>query len=286
MGRKKIKHYGFEEGISLEERLQRALHLFELDGAARVLPNINAIAEAKKLSYYEFLERLLDEEFQRKEDLRIERWRRQARFPFEKPLESYNFEAKNITYIDKERVLRLAECSWIETGGNVIFFGPPGLGKTHLSIALGLKAIEKSHETKFTTVDRLTEAISIAAGKDEREGVGQHRKALLNSIANVPLLILDELAYSKITPEVSHFLFQVVLRRNSTQKSTILTANEPFQKWGKIFGEDTTRTTAMIDRLLEDCVVVTIKGSSYRLRNFADNNKTLKTKENRGNKKR
>ena len=262
MGRKKITQYAFSNKPDIQERLIDALELFELNGAAYALQGIKEVAAKDKLDHYQFLERLLEEEINKKEDERVERWTKQAKFPWVKTIEQYDFNFPK--EIDKEKVLQLTECAWINNGGNVIFLGPPGVGKTHLSIALGLKAITKNFETKFMTVDKLTEAISIAIGKDKEQGGGQNRKKLLHSIVNVPLLILDELAYSTISPEVSELLFQIIHQRHNIQKSIVLTANESFDKWDRLFAGNKERASAAIDRLLGSGIPVSIKGDSYR----------------------
>jgi DNA replication protein DnaC len=273
MGRKKITRYAFNEKNPIESRLKEVCRLFDLEAAAQSLERINKISTSLKEDHYQFFERLLDEELQRREDMRLDRWTKQAKFPWTKTILDYDFSYPE--FVEKDKVLELAECKWIEHGGKVIFFGPPGVGKTHLSIALGIEAIQKSYETKFFTVDRLTEAISVAVAKDQEQGGGKNRAKLLNSLTNVPLLVLDELAYSTLTDDVKDFLFHIIHRRHDAQKSIILTANESFEKWDKFFG-DKARTSAAIDRLLDDCVPISIKGNSYRQLHF---NSKIKSNE-------
>jgi DNA replication protein DnaC len=270
MGRKRITRYAFLEKGTLEEKLQSALKLFELDGAATQLPFINNIVQKEKLNFYEGLERLLGEELSEKEDLRIERWNKQAKFPTMRRIEDFDFN--HPTNIDKKKVLTLLECSWIPTGGNVIFLGPSGLGKTHLSIVLGLSAIEKNYETKYTTIERLTEAISVAMGKDKQEGGGQNRKKLLSIYINVPLLIIDEVALTDNlnSSEVAGFLFQIIYGRHEKGLSMILASNKSFKEWGPVFGGDNTRANAAVDRIMEGGIVVNIQGKSYRQIGFEE----------------
>ncbi|HEX9504359.1 MAG TPA: IS21-like element helper ATPase IstB [Patescibacteria group bacterium] len=268
MGRNKITRYGFEEGNSQEEKLKKALKLLELDGAARALSAINKIIIEKKLSFLDGLEYLIDEDFSGKEDTRIERWTKQAKFPWTKRVEDYDFNFPE--FIEKEKVLKLAECSWIKEGINVLFLGPPGVGKTHLSIALGMEAINNSYETKFVTIDRLTEAIANVIAKDKEQGGGKNRNNLINSYVKIPLLIIDELSYSKVNTEVAELLFQIIHRRNEAQKSIIWSTNEGFDKWTDIF-ENKIRAAAAIDRLVANAVFVSIKGKSWRHREIAFN---------------
>jgi DNA replication protein DnaC len=261
MGRNKIIRYGFEEGHSQEIKIKKAFKLLELDGAAQALGEINKTVIEKNLSFFDGLERLIDEDFSRKEDMRIERWTKQAKFPWTKKIADYDFDFPE--FVEKEKILKLAECSWIKDGINVIFLGPPGVGKTHLSIALGLEAINNSFETKFVTIDRLSEAITNVITRDKDQGGGKNRNNLINSYVKIPLLIIDELAYSQVNSEVAELLFQIIHRRNELQKSIIWTANEGFDKWGNIF-ENKVRAAAAIDRLVANAVSISIKGKSYR----------------------
>lgn len=262
MGRKKVTKYILDRTVDVKTRVDHILKILECETVLRVLPLILKNAEKEKLKYLDFIDMLFEQEMQKREDERIERWRKQARFPWLKSLQKYDF-----TYpkeIDKAAVLNLADCKWIDTGGNVIFFGPSGVGKTHLSIALGLEAIAKGYETKFIVVDKLTEMISVAVGKDRASGGGENRKKLLSLFSNVKLLILDELAYSKIDQEVADFLFQLICRRYEQQTSTIFTSNEGFEAWKKFFGGNEIRAMAAIDRILHECVAININGKSFR----------------------
>jgi DNA replication protein DnaC len=266
MGRRKIAKYVFDDQFDVRSRVERILRILECDTVIKALDSILKNAQDTKLSYLDFMESLFELEMQKREDDRIERWKKQARFPWVKGLDKYDFTYPE--FINKTEVLRLADCSWIDHGGNVIFFGPPGVGKTHLSIAIGLEAISRGCETRFITIDRLTEMISVAMGKDKEDGGGDNRKKLLSSFSNVKLLILDELAYSKNGQEVADFLFQLLCRRHEQRTSTILTSNEGFESWNKFFAGNDTRTMAIIDRILENCTVINIQGESFRLGNM------------------
>ncbi|MBI3573278.1 MAG: ATP-binding protein [Candidatus Kerfeldbacteria bacterium] len=262
MGRKKIPRYIFDDQADPQARVERTLRIIDCEEAVRALPEVLQEAYDRKLSHLDFINLLLDPVMHKREAERVERWQKQARFPWLKTLESYNF--KHPDFIDEAKVKRLAQCDWIDNGANVIFFGPSGVGKTHLSIALGLEAINRGYETRFVTVDRLTEMISVAMGKDKNQGGGENRKKLLSGFANVKLLILDELAYSKIDQEVSDFLFHLICRRYDLNTSTIFTSNEGLMEWDKFFLNNKARAMAAIDRILRDCVDVNIRGKSFR----------------------
>lgn len=263
MGRKKISQYSFDREIPVEDRLRKILTLFELDTSAQILSNINLIAQKEKLSYYEFLDRLFEEELNKKEDLRIRRWVKQAKFNEIKSLDEYDFDYPK--EIEKDVILGLANCEWIKYGGNVVFFGAAGVGKTHLSIALGVEAINQGYETQFIKASTLVNDINKAMDEDGGKSSGENRKRLLNKFMNIPLLILDDLAYSKIEPQSTDFLFQLLIGRYDNNRSTILTGNEGFEAWEKgLFSGNKAQAMAVTDRFLEDCVVVNIKGDSWR----------------------
>lgn len=267
MGRKKIPSYSIDHSVSLSDGIKKSLKLLELDRAAQVLDKIKDGPEKEKSLL--FLEKLLGEELSKREDTRIERWIKQAKFPWQKTLEEYDF-----TYpkdINKEEILALGDSDWVNHGGNVVFLGPPGVGKTHLSIALGLKNIERGNETRFTSAERIIESIRVAIEKDDELKNGDAKKKLFTSLINIKLLILDEFAYSNVDPRVGEFLFQIVFRRHAENRSIIFTANEHFSKWSStLFGNEGNKNAA-IDRLLHHGKVISIKGQSYRQKHFHTN---------------
>jgi DNA replication protein DnaC len=216
---------------------------------------------------------MLEEEMNRKEDARIERWIKQAKFPFLRKIE--NFDWDHPTEIDKETILNLMGCSWIKTGGNVMFVGPTGVGKSHLSVVLGLEAIKNNFETKYINIKKLGEAIDEATAKDKLGEGGHNRKKLLQSFLNTPLVIIDELALTDnmSTDSTADILYQIIYNRHEKSLSTILASNKPPSELGPVFGGDETRAAAAIDRLMEDGVALNIKGESYRLKNIKSKTK-------------
>ena len=262
MSRKKVARYIFDDIPDEETKVTRWLKILECDTAGRAIPLAIQTARENKLSYPEFLGLLLEQEMQEREDKRIERWRKQAHFPWVKNIDQYNFARPE--FIEKDKILKLVECRWIENGGNVIFFGASGVGKTHLSIALGIEAIAKGYETRFITLDQLMELSSIAVGKDRAVGGGEYRKKFLSAFSNIKLLVLDDLAYTKIDPDVSDLLFQIIFRRHERKTSTIFTSNEGLDTWGRFFSNNEVRAMAVLDRVLHDCTPINIRGKSFR----------------------
>lgn len=261
MGRKKIEKYILDDRTDNLARVHHAFKILECTTATEGLNHVLKKAHNEKLSYLDFLDLIFEQEMIGREAAREDRWRKQAQFPWPATLKEYNFNHPE--FIEKDKVLTLADCEWIKRGANVVFFGPSGVGKTHLSIALGLEAIKQGYETRFITVDMLKEKIMTAINKDKTEG-GEHRKKLLVYLSNVKLLILDELAYSEITQAVSDFIFQLLSRRYDLQTSTILTSNKGFDTWQEFFDGNEIRAMAAIDRITHQCVVISIKGNSFR----------------------
>lgn len=228
-------------------------------GLIRIPDIVDALAEdAVKgdISYTDFLEKVLCEEAQAAKERTTTALMRFARLPFIKTIETFDFSFQ--PSIDKKQVLELATLRFIHQGENVVFLGPPGVGKTHLSVALALLAAENGHRPYFTTIsdmiDRLTKA------KDD--GRLKERSAVY---INPKVLIVDEVGYKSLDAEASSLFFEIICRRYE-KGAVILTSNKSYGEWGDIFGGDTVIAAAILDRLLHHSTTVNIKGESYRLK--------------------
>jgi DNA replication protein DnaC len=178
-----------------------------------------------------------------------------AKFPFVKTLEAFDFSFQ--PSIDIKKLRELATCTFIEGAENVVFLGPPGTGKTHLSVAIGLKAIGRGYRTLFTSAAALIVALNKAYAENRLE-------ERLKAFCVPKLLIIDEIGYVPVDPHGAHLLFQLISRRYE-RGSIIITSNRGFGQWGEIFG-DTIIATAILDRLLHHSIVINIKGESFRLK--------------------
>jgi len=212
-------------------------------------------ARAESWTHEEFLAACLEREVAARQsnggDIRI----RAARFPARKTLEDFDFDHQRS--LKRDVIAHLGTLDFVTGRDNVVFLGPPGTGKTHLSIGLGIRACQAGHRVAFATaaewVDRLGDAHTKGRLHDE-----------LTRLGRIPLLVIDEVGYIPFEAEAANLFFQLVSSRYE-RASVVVTSNKPFGRWGEVFGDDTV-AAAMIDRLVHHADVVSLRGDSYRLK--------------------
>jgi len=235
--------------------LDHLLAKLKMDHLEAQLDAVCEQAAQRQLDYKAFLTQALATEWQGRYQRGIETRLRQARFPWIKTLDQFDFDFQ--PSLDRRQVRELAGLSFVARAHNVIVLGPPGVGKTHLAISLGVKAVEAGYSVLFLTLETLMTRLTKALNENRLE-------RSLQQLTYPKVLIIDEVGYLPLSrPEASLF-FRLIVRRYE-RASLIVTSNKSFLDWGEIFN-DPVLATAVLDRLLHCSTTLNIKGESYRLK--------------------
>jgi DNA replication protein DnaC len=231
------------------------LKTLNLKGIAYNLDEIINDAEVRKQSYITFLNTIFTAEISYRIKRRVERNMVGAHFPVIKNVESFDFG--RVKGIGKSEIINLIDCRWIDNKENVLFFGPPGIGKTHLSIALGVNAVEKGYKVCFERVTNLIKLLKTA----EIQKTSEYR---IKRIMKSDMIIIDEIGYTPIEKREANLFFSLI-SETYEKASIVITSNKSFESWAEMMG-DSIMTTALLDRLLHHARVFTLDGESYRIK--------------------
>ena len=244
---------------SLVDHIKQTLVGLKMPRAIEIFDVIVRRLERGEITAIEAIDVLLAEELTLRENRRIKIALMMARLSTIKTLAGFDFSFQ--PSLDKNRIMALAELEFINRSEVVHFLGPPGTGKSHLSLALGVQAVKAGRSVYFTPLSELVSA----PAKAEREGTLREK---IRFFCRFALLIVDEIGYLPVIPGGGNLFFQLVNARYE-KGAMILTSNRGFAEWGAVFS-DPVVATALLDRLLHHAIVIQIEGSSYRLRQHAD----------------
>jgi DNA replication protein DnaC len=239
--------------ILIEAQVRERLERLRLRHMARALERVCAEASTADRSYLDFLNRLLEGELVAREERGVETKTRLAHLPFRKTLADFDFSFQ--PGLDKQQVQELFTLRFVSAAENVLLLGPPGVGKTHLAVALALAAIHQGYEAYFITLPQLVDYLHSGP---------ETATAKLKLLLRPKVLVIDELGYLPLDRVAANGLFDLVSRRYE-RGSIILTSNKSYGDWGSLFPEIAI-ASALLDRLLHHATTITIRGESYRLK--------------------
>lgn len=237
--------------------LKTRLRDFKLSGIYNCLEERISYAQDKSLGYIEFLELLLEDETNNRRDNSYRKRYSKAKFSAHKTIEDFDFSFQ--PSIDKKIVNDCLTGNFIKEKRNIVFIGNPGTGKTHLSIAIGLKALMKGYKVLFTPVSEMLQTLNVSKADNS-----YYQKVAFYLAFD--LLILDELGFKKLPSFFADDFFEIISKRYE-KGSIIITTNKSFEQWGDIFA-DNVLTSAILDRIVHYSTVIKINGQSYRAKNL------------------
>jgi DNA replication protein DnaC len=248
---------GIQPKVELD-RTREALEQLGLEHGASALGDLISRAVSENLAPHRIIDELLAIEMREREERRIKTSLRLSGLPPGYTLENFDWSFQ--PSIDKKRVETLATCGYVREREVVLFQGPPGVGKTHLAIALGVKAVAAGFSVGFARLEDLLHVL-------KRDADVPPRRLKAKKYMNTTLLIIDEIGFQELSRQEAALLFRLVSCRYQ-KGSMILTTNKSVKDWPEVLAGDEIMTAALLDRLLHHCHVFNVKGKSFRLRDL------------------
>jgi DNA replication protein DnaC len=249
---------------SRRDRMRAQLADLKMPGALEALDEVLTGVDGGGVTASEAIEQLLAAQITLRNNRRLQAAMRSSRLPAIKTIEDFDFTFQ--PSIKREQLDSLHELGFLERKENVIFLGPPGVGKTHLAISLAIAAAQSGRRVYYGALADLITSL------EEAKAAGRlgHR---LKTLTYPALLVVDEIGYLPVSPTGAMLFFQLINRRYE-RASTVLTSNKGFEEWGEILGDE-VMAAALIDRILHHCHIVNIRGNSYRMRHHTELAKAL-----------
>jgi len=237
----------------VEERVRLGLERLRLGRMAEVLSPVCEEASRESVSYLDFLDQLLEAEQTARFERNVEVRTRLARLPYHKTMADFDYSFQ--PSVDKKQIAELLTLRFIENRENVLLLGPPGVGKSHIAVALAVETIAKGYSVYFVTMQHLIDYLS--------EG-SEPATARMRVLLRPKLLVIDEVGYLPLDRQAANWFFEVVSRRYE-KGSIVLTSNKSYGDWATLFPE-VALASAILDRLLHHSTTINIRGDSYRLK--------------------
>lgn len=241
--------------MSNYNQLLNNLDTLKLPKMVEMLPKLLDGYKDSSKSFIEAFLKLTDAEIASRDDRAKKINIRVSSFPYIKTIKDFDFTYQ--PQINKNQIEDLCTLRFLESKNNIVFVGSPGVGKTHLATSIGIEAASQRVSTYFINFSTLMAKMKKAVAEKREEEVIKH-------YLKYTLLIIDEIGYLPIDKETAYVFFQLIAARYE-KRSTILTTNQPFAKWGEVFG-DSVIASAIIDRLVHHCDIIKITGTSYRIK--------------------
>ena len=237
----------------VEERVRLSLERLKLDRISDVLGRALEEAGASQVSYLDFLDQLLQEELTARFERNVAIKTKLAHLPYHKTMSDFDYGFQ--PSLDKKQVAELLTLRFVESASNVLLLGPPGVGKSHIAVALALEAIAKGYTAYFVTLQHLIDYLSSGP---------EPASAKMTTLIRPKLLVIDEVGYLPLDRQAANWFFELVSRRYE-RSSIVLTSNKSYGDWASLFPE-VAIASAILDRLLHHSVTINIRGESYRLK--------------------